>query len=150
MIKFISLQDLHLLTYDVTNVEHHFELLRQEVLDLTYPFLYSIGHDTQKQIALQACKHRSISNGVVVGYRVIGWQRKDKEWRCDPRCDLHLWQNHPDWKGSTFDLTEGALDNDDIDLTRGDVLESYRTDKESIRQLNEILRHVRGARDFVF
>jgi len=151
MLSFISLYDLHPLTYDVTGAEHCFELLKQETLDLCHPYLYSIGFDTNKQICIQACKHRSVSKGVVVGYRVIGWQRQDKIWRQDRRCNLHVHQNSLDFKtGTGFDLTDYALEHDAIPMTLSEVEEDYDDVTKQLKALRDVLVHVRGNKDLVF
>ena len=150
MIRWLSIYDLHLLTHDVTGVEHPYQLLQQEVLDKCMPFLYSYGFATDKQIIFQPAKHRSISKGVVVSYRCLGWSRTDREWRQDRRCDLHLHQNSPDFKGQVFDLTEYALEYDKIPMTLSEVEDDYDDVTKQLRALRDVLIHVRGLKDQVF
>jgi len=150
MIRRIALCDLYLLTYDITQAAHSFELLQQEVLEKCYPFLYDNGFNTERQIAIQVCKSRSISQGVVTGFSIVGWERNCREWRRDARCTMHLHTSSPDWKGSYFDLTANALDEDAIPLTLSDIEPSYQQDLADMKALKGVLQHIRGHADTVF
>ena len=148
MISRINLWDLFYLTQDVTNAEHPFKLLQEDVFKLCHPYLHSIGFNVEKQIVFQACKSRSISKGVVTFLSVLGWQRLDKQWRQNPKCTLHLHQNSLDFKtGNGYDLTATALEEDRIDLTVSDVEPDYLKTKIEIDNLNRLLENVRGIQD---
>lgn len=151
MIKYMSLWDAHYLTCHETGFEDPTYLLPQENLELIYGMLYSNGFDTKKQIILQACKHRSISKGVVVFWRIIGWSRTDREWWQDKRCDLHLPQNKLGWKNDVIDYTEDWADVEFTkDMLRTEWEEDYLEVKAQIRQLTEIQQSIRGMKDIVF
>lgn len=82
MIKSVSVFDLQMFPQfkDVSE----FDLIHPDNYDEVMDLLHLLGMNTKSSKlspCVQACKHRTITNKVVVGYRWVGLERTDAEWK---------------------------------------------------------------------
>lgn len=82
MIKSVSTYDLQMFPQFKDMSE--FDLIHPDNYDAVTNLLFQLGMDIKSNKfppSVQACKHRTIKNQVVVGYRWIGLERTDVEWK---------------------------------------------------------------------
>ena len=139
-----------------------YDLLPRKLDSRVVPYFYPVGADIDHQVVVQACKHRSNTKGIVVGYRYVLPYRKDKAWLndslCTTRCRIAA---QPD-ADIAFDMlkmsAEGMPYNKFVEMcwkagkmsgtvgvSRSKWEESYKEDLDKMKELQKKQIEVRGA-----
>ena len=155
----VSFQDvikcLHYLGHNVKNEIH---LLPKEQDEFVKPVLHELGIDVNKPFYVQAYKHRTLDDNIVIGYRYNGTIRTDREWANGKGCnvierisitafsDLSLTRELCNLLGQGIDLSEadGAYTMEDDSLSKELIVETYEADKKQIDLLNKLAKEIRG------
>lgn len=107
---------------------------------------------------VQAYKHRTLDDDIVIGYRYNGTIRTDREWANSKGCnviervsitafsDLSLTRELCNLIGQGIDLSEadGAYTMEDDSLSKELIVETYEADKKQIDLLNKLAKEIRG------
>ena len=86
MIKYCSFVDVLSLPAFTGNDEKF--LLNRNQDERVLDMFYNVGVDKNQPIVIQACKHRTNSGKVVVNYRYVFTERRDKEWMWNGKASL--------------------------------------------------------------
>lgn len=155
MIKSISFKDI-LSLEGFEEFKNEFALLPYEVDEKVFPILWQLGIDTNRGIAIQACKHRTADGDIHLGYRYAGFERSDKQWRDSGYMSVEAVIENANDEGLTEILCEMSKRIDtlnglrDIDFTGCDDLTGqwiepdYEVSLSEIEALNSVLMHVRN------
>lgn len=158
--RVVSFSDLRFLPIWNGNVPTEFDLLDKKWESFLTPILYALGVDTNTAYYVEANKHRNWNNEVVVGYRFVCEERKDREWVTSKYADLQTVIGANRHDGSMVaELTslscskpneelidkggeKGEKIHDTIDLEP-----DYETIASTLKTLNDIAVEIRGGKD---
>lgn len=126
MIKYYSFVDVLQLPQFEGMCER--DLLRREMDEVVGKILYPIGADNSKPMSIQACQHRSNSKGIVVNYRYVAFERRDKEW---------LWFGKPSMEVRINDTKDSTLIGELSMLA-----DMHRQSKDNVVEICEAMRAV--------
>lgn len=57
-----------------------FDILAPAYDDKVSPYLFALGVDTNREVGIDASKHRDLDGKVGIGYRYFGYERTDQQW----------------------------------------------------------------------
>lgn len=157
MIKAVSFFDLLALPEWNISIE---EMLDKDTDEKVFPFLRVAGIDTDEDVFVQACVHRRLNKEKVVGFRYVGYERRDKEWRDSGNQSLEARIRHNydlELRRELFKLSrEGIGEQGFIDMAANsfgvrsavsnkiEVEPDYEETKQLLHTLNLILIDKRG------
>lgn len=159
MCKPVSMRDV---IKCLNHLGHHgineINLLPKSQDALVKPILHELGINVALPIRVQAYKHRTLDNDIVIGYRYEGTIRSDREWVNSVGCDLmerisitsftdlSLTKELCDLVGKAPDLTEvdGTYYMEDDTVSKELIVETYEADRATLKLLNDICVSIRG------
>jgi hypothetical protein len=119
---------------------------------------FTVGMDITQGYKYEASQHLNIKNQPVIGYRLIGEIRNDKEFRNSSLCtaelrtlsnlrqDVTLVQELQKLQGGNFSYGKDADEDVENDRDYQDSFEDgYKAVEKQIDMLNDLATHIRGC-----
>lgn len=140
-----------------------FDLIQRSNDVIVASLIYKMGADTSRGVHIQACKHRNVRNKVLVGYRYVAFERKDKEWLSNRHSSMSARisaQKDSTLAGDMVFMSQqgigengfkamcvgvmGSEDKGAVGITRSEIDEDYLETLSLIHSLQKAQENIRG------
>jgi len=115
------------------------------------PYLYPVGCNVDVTPTIQACKHRTFDGDIVLNYRYVYPERKDREWTKNAGCSLRSRidaQDDTELRSDMFKMSREGFNWPKFkikdELLKGEICEDLSESLSLMKALQDVQIQIRG------